>query len=78
MKRGEQTREHIIEQAAGPLNRKGFAGASLSDIMHATGLQKGGIDRHFESKEQLAAEAFEFATTRMAERFTRAVQGRRI
>src|ERR1700757_746374 len=29
--------------------------------MRASGLQKGGIYRHFESKEQLAAEAFDYA-----------------
>jgi TetR/AcrR family transcriptional repressor of nem operon len=29
--------------------------------MKATGLEKGGIYRHFESKEQLAAEAFDYA-----------------
>jgi len=29
--------------------------------MNATGLQKGGIYRHFDSKEELAAEAFDYA-----------------
>jgi AcrR family transcriptional regulator len=29
--------------------------------MEATGLEKGGIDRHFDSKQQLAAEAFDYA-----------------
>jgi TetR/AcrR family transcriptional repressor of nem operon len=29
--------------------------------MRATGLEKGGIYRHFDSKEQLAAEAFDYA-----------------
>jgi len=77
MRKGEQTREHIIEQAAGLFNRKGFAGASLSDVMEATGLQKGGIYRHFGSKEELAAEAFSFAAGRMAERFAAALQGKR-
>jgi TetR/AcrR family transcriptional repressor of nem operon len=33
----------------------------MQDIMDATGLEKGGIYRHFESKEELAAEAFDFA-----------------
>src|SRR5262249_15529506 len=33
----------------------------LSDLMKATGLEKGGIYRHFESKQQLAAEAFDYA-----------------
>ena len=76
MRKGEQTREHIIEQAAGLFNQKGFAGASLADIMEATGLQKGGIYRHFGSKEELAVEAFDFAVGRMGERFAAALQGR--
>lgn len=77
MRKGEQTREHIIEQAAGLFNRKGFAGASLSDVMEATGLKKGGIYRHFGSKEELAAEAFSFAADRMAARFAAALEGKR-
>lgn len=76
MGRGTRTREHIIEQAAALFNRKGFAGASVSDIMSATGLQKGGIYRHFESKEALAAEAFGYAVERLAARFVRALDGK--
>ena len=75
MRKGELTREHIVEQAAGLFNRKGYAGASLADIMEATGLQKGGIYRHFESKEALAVEAFEYAVQRMGTRFAEAVAG---
>ncbi len=77
MRKGELTREHIIVQAAAVFNEKGFAGASLSDVMEATGLQKGGIYRHFESKEELAAEAFGYAVTRMGERFAAALEGKR-
>ncbi len=77
MSRGERTREHIIAQAAELFNRQGFAGASLSDVMAATGLQKGGIYRHFESKEALAVEAFDYAVQRMADRFAAALQDRR-
>lgn len=33
----------------------------MYELMKATGLEKGGIYRHFDSKEQLAAEAFEYA-----------------
>ena len=36
-------------------------GTSLSDLMAATGLQKGGIYRHFKSKEELAVAAFDYA-----------------
>jgi TetR/AcrR family transcriptional regulator, transcriptional repressor for nem operon len=61
MRKGEATRREIIEKAAPIFNRKGFEGASLSELMQATGLEKGGIYRHFKSKEQLAAEAFDYS-----------------
>jgi TetR/AcrR family transcriptional repressor of nem operon len=61
MRKGEQTRLEIIRKAAPIFNQKGYDGAALSDLMRATGLEKGGIYRHFESKEQLAAEAFDYA-----------------
>jgi TetR/AcrR family transcriptional regulator, transcriptional repressor for nem operon len=59
--KGEKTRERIVAQAAGLFNRRGFEGSSMSDLMAATGLEKGGIYRHFSSKEELAAEAFDYA-----------------
>jgi TetR/AcrR family transcriptional repressor of nem operon len=61
MRKGEETRQEIIRKAAPIFNRRGYDGAALSDLMRATGLEKGGIYRHFESKEQLAAEAFDYA-----------------
>jgi AcrR family transcriptional regulator len=41
--------------------------------MAATGLQKGGIYRHFESKQALALAAFEHAVGKMTERFAEAL-----
>jgi TetR/AcrR family transcriptional regulator, transcriptional repressor for nem operon len=61
MRKGEQTRQEIIRKAAPIFNQRGYDGAALSDLMKATGLEKGGIYRHFDSKEQLAAEAFDYA-----------------
>jgi TetR/AcrR family transcriptional repressor of nem operon len=60
MTKGEQTRRKIIEAAAPIFNKRGYEGSSLSDLMAATGLKKGGIYRHFASKEELAAEAFDY------------------
>ena len=60
-RKGEQTRQRIISEAAGLFNRRGYHGGSLQDLMKATGLEKGGIYRHFSSKEELAALAFEHA-----------------
>jgi len=61
MRKGEQTRQEIIRKAAPIFNQRGYDGAALSDLMRATGLEKGGIYRHFSSKEALAAEAFDYA-----------------
>jgi TetR/AcrR family transcriptional repressor of nem operon len=60
MTKGEQTRHRIVEAAAPIFNKRGYEGASLSDLMAATGLKKGGIYRHFSSKEELAAEVFDY------------------
>src|ERR1700691_5480853 len=69
MTKGEQTRRDIVEKAAPLFNQKGFEGTSLADLMQATGLQKGGIYRHFSGKKELAAEAFNYA-------WEKAVRGR--
>src|SRR5713101_6921026 len=61
MRKGEQTRREIIRKAAPIFNQRGYDGAALSDLMRATGLEKGGIYRHFDSKQQLAGEAFDYA-----------------
>jgi TetR/AcrR family transcriptional repressor of nem operon len=61
MRKGAQTRQEIIRKAAPIFNQRGYDGAALSDLMRATGLEKGGIYRHFSSKEALAAEAFDYA-----------------
>lgn len=61
MKRGELTKEKILEKAAGLFNSRGYFGASMSDLMAATGLEKGGIYNHFKSKDELALAAFDYA-----------------
>ncbi|HLY62356.1 MAG TPA: TetR family transcriptional regulator [Terriglobia bacterium] len=59
MRKGEQTRLSIIRKSAPIFNQRGYDGTAMSDLMRATGLEKGGIYRHFESKQQLAAAAFD-------------------
>jgi TetR/AcrR family transcriptional repressor of nem operon len=60
MTKGELTRRRIVEAAAPIFNQRGYEGSSLNALMEATGLKKGGIYRHFASKEELAAEAFDY------------------
>src|SRR6516162_8422091 len=61
MPKGQKTRERIVAEAASLFNQRGFKGSSISELMEATGLEKGGIYRHFSSKEELAAKAFDYA-----------------
>lgn len=61
IRKGKLTREMIVEKAAALFNSRGYFGASMSDLMAATGLEKGGIYNHFSSKDELALEAFDFA-----------------
>lgn len=62
MPKAKETKEKIVKQAAELFNQQGYAGSSISDIMRATGLQKGGIYNHFHSKQELALAAFDFAS----------------
>ena len=61
MSKGDRTRQHIIERAAAVFNQRGYEGGSMAELMEATGLEKGGIYRHFDSKEEIAAAAFDYA-----------------
>lgn len=61
MSKGENTRKRIIAKAAELFNQKGYAAGSMSDIIEMTGIKKGGIYRHFESKDEIALEAYAYA-----------------
>lgn len=60
MSKAERTKAFIIEKAAPIVNRKGIAGTSITDIMEATQLAKGGIYGNFSSKEEICAEALSY------------------
>jgi TetR/AcrR family transcriptional repressor of nem operon len=76
MSKGEETKERLLHQAAELFNKQGYSGSSLSDVMRATGLQKGGVYNHFESKEKLALEAFDYAADLVRKRFAQALEGK--
>jgi TetR/AcrR family transcriptional regulator, transcriptional repressor for nem operon len=71
--RGIRTREEIIEKAAPVFNRRGYIGTSMSDLMEATGLKKGGLYNHFENKDELAVEALLYAICILREAIGQAV-----
>jgi len=77
MRKGETTRQRIVARTADLLNTQGYRVTPVSQIMRVAGLQKGGIYRHFESRDALTLEAFEFAVTRVWNRFQQAIEGRK-
>ncbi len=72
MKKGDRTRENIIMKSAAIFNQKGYAGTSLNDIIADTGIKKGGIYRHFASKDDIALEAYNYAASLVNRRFSEA------
>ena len=53
----EEHRERIIEAAAERFRARGFDGVAIAEIMEAAGLTHGGFYGHFESKDDLLAQA---------------------
>ena len=52
-----QTRRRIVEAASCEFRKNGIVATGLNDLMKAAGLTHGGFYKHFESKDQLVAEA---------------------
>jgi TetR/AcrR family transcriptional repressor of nem operon len=52
-----KTRRRIVKTAAAEFRRNGIDSTGLSEVMAAAGLTHGGFYRHFDSKDQLVAEA---------------------
>ena len=77
MSKAQETKARIVRQAAELFNQKGYAGSSISDIMQATGLKKGGIYNHFKSKDELALIAFDYAVSLLNQRVWSVVKTKR-
>jgi TetR/AcrR family transcriptional repressor of nem operon len=70
-----ETRKRIIAVASNMFIRQGLGATSVADVMVASGLTQGGFYRHFESKEQLIAEASEAAFHGLFDMFDGATAG---
>ena len=64
-----ETRERILSTASKMFLEKGLESVGMRDIMSAAGLTPGGFYRHFESKEELIAEANRVAFDRLLAMF---------
>jgi AcrR family transcriptional regulator len=76
MTKSEKTRRFIIEQSAVIFNKKGIAGTSITDLMEATKLAKGGIYGNFNSKEEICVEVFDYLTGIVSSGLDRATAGK--
>jgi TetR/AcrR family transcriptional repressor of nem operon len=76
LRKGQVTRRLILERAAPVFNKRGYAGTSMSEVVEATGLEKGGIYNHFGSKDELALESFAYSISLMTEAFVVAQEGK--
>ena len=76
LRKGEATRRLILERAAPVFNKRGYAGASMSELVEATGIEKGGIYNHFGSKEELAVDAFDYAISLIVDGYAAAQEGK--
>ena len=54
--KGENTKRFICNTAEQLFSKKGYTGVSMQMICDATGLSKGGLYRHFGSKEEILLE----------------------
>ena len=61
MSNAEHTKQKIIETAAIIFNQNGYVGTSIADIVKSTGIHKGGIYKHFKSKDEIAVAAFDYS-----------------
>ncbi len=65
-----KTRQRIVAAAASEFRRNGIVATGLSDLMAAAGLTHGGFYKHFESKDEIVAEACAEAVGSMTEMLT--------
>lgn len=59
--KGNRTRQEIVEESLQLFSVKGYFNTSISDLLEATGLTKGGLYGHFRSKEEVWVAAYDRA-----------------
>jgi TetR/AcrR family transcriptional repressor of nem operon len=65
--KSDRTKLFIIEKSAPIFNTKGYSATTMTDILNATGMAKGGIYGNFKNKDEIALEAFEYSFNKMRE-----------
>ena len=70
----QRTRERIVKAAARRFRSRGSENAAIGDLMRDLKLTHGGFYRHFHSKEDLFAQAFEHSLQDVRRRFLAAAE----
>lgn len=65
------TRVALLEATLQCLGEKGYAGASIGEVVKASGLSRGAVDHHFRNKLDLVAEAVAYFYEQRFERLER-------
>lgn len=60
--KGDITRQKILDAARELFNTKGFNATTITDLVNATGMQKGSLYFHFSGKDEIAREVLHAAT----------------
>jgi TetR/AcrR family transcriptional repressor of nem operon len=68
-----ENRERILDEATKLFRERGIDGIGVADLMKAAGLTHGGFYGHFESKEDLVAQACSRAVARMRQNWINVV-----
>ena len=75
MKKGEESRQRLIECAAELFWKNGYSATGISEILKQTGLPKGSFYFYFKSKDDLAAAVTEYYQKILLEQFRSSSQG---
>ena len=73
--KGEMSREKILETASELFKTKGFTATTITDLVDATGMQKGSLYFHFSGKEALTREVLDKTSDDLKEFLRRALSG---
>ena len=75
MKKGEESRQRLIECAAELFWKNGYSATGISEILKQTGLPKGSFYIYFKSKDDLATAVTEYYQKILLEQFRSSSQG---
>jgi TetR/AcrR family transcriptional repressor of nem operon len=71
----EKNHAQIVEIAAQKMRESGTEGPGVAEIMKAAGLTHGGFYKHFDSRDDLVAEAVEAAVAQSRDGFAEVIEG---